>query len=119
MSINGLISIVVPCYNEAVNVKTTYQELILPNLAYIGGGFGAGIHNILEAAAFELPVIFGPNYKKFEEAKDLIALGMGKSINSYSELENSIADFKNQTNKVLKSYIESKCGATKKILEKL
>ena len=40
-------------------------------IAYIGGGFGVGIHNILEAATFGLPVIFGPNYKKFKEAVDL------------------------------------------------
>ena len=41
-------------------------------LAYIGGGFGVGIHNILEAAAFGLPVFFGPEYRKFKEANDLI-----------------------------------------------
>ncbi|MBE7177865.1 MAG: 3-deoxy-D-manno-octulosonic acid transferase [Mucilaginibacter polytrichastri] len=46
-------------------------------IALIGGGFGAGIHNTLEAAAFGLPVIFGPNYHKFQEAKDLIATGAG------------------------------------------
>lgn len=44
------------------------------DIAYIGGGFGAGIHNILEAATFGVPVIIGPNYKKFQEAKDLISL---------------------------------------------
>ena len=51
-------------------------------LAYIGGGFGTGIHNTLEAAAWEMPVIFGPNYQKFQEAKDLIAIGAGFSQNS-------------------------------------
>ncbi|SFJ11382.1 3-deoxy-D-manno-octulosonic acid transferase [Myroides guanonis] len=44
------------------------------DIAYIGGGFGTGIHNILEAATFGVPVIIGPNYKKFQEAKDLISL---------------------------------------------
>ena len=39
------------------------------DIAYIGGGFGVGIHNTLEAAAFGLPVIFGPNYAKFNEAR--------------------------------------------------
>jgi 3-deoxy-D-manno-octulosonic-acid transferase len=42
------------------------------DIAYIGGGFGVGIHNTLEAATFGVPVIFGPNYHKFQEAQDLI-----------------------------------------------
>lgn len=44
-------------------------------VAYIGGGFGVGIHNILEAVAYGKPVVFGPNYHKFQEAHDLIDLG--------------------------------------------
>lgn len=47
------------------------------NVAYIGGGFGAGIHNTLEAATYGIPVIFGPKYHKFQEAKDLIECGAG------------------------------------------
>lgn len=43
--------------------------------SYIGGGFGVGIHNTLEAATFGLPVAFGPNYEKFKEARDLVTLG--------------------------------------------
>ena len=50
------------------------------DVAYIGGGFGVGIHNILEAVTFGKPVIFGPNYHKFQEAKDIISLGGGWSI---------------------------------------
>lgn len=49
-------------------------------VAYIGGGFGVGIHNILEAVAYGKPVLFGPNYAKFQEAHDLIALGGAWSI---------------------------------------
>lgn len=56
------------------------------NIAYIGGGFGAGIHNTLEAAAFGMPVIFGPNYKKFKEAKELINLNAAFSINDEKDL---------------------------------
>ncbi len=79
--------------------NTTHQTLIIDNIgmlsslyqyadiAYIGGGFGAGIHNTLEAAAFGLPVIFGPNYDKFKEAKDLIALQTGFSISNEGELK--------------------------------
>ena len=62
-------------------------------IAYIGGGFGVGIHNILEAVAFGVPVIFGPNYKKFNEAKDLIALGGANSISNFEELEQGINHF--------------------------
>src|ERR1700761_7645046 len=61
------------------------------DMAYIGGGFGAGIHNTLEAAAFGLPVIFGPNYEKFKEAKDLIALQAGFSISNENELKKAVA----------------------------
>lgn len=53
--------------------------------AYVGGGFGAGIHNTLEPAAFGKPVVFGPNYSKFQEARDLVKLGGGFSIQSVSQ----------------------------------
>jgi len=49
-------------------------------IAYIGGGFGAGIHNTLEAAVYGIPVIFGPRYQKFKEARDLIKVGGGFSV---------------------------------------
>lgn len=52
------------------------------SIAYIGGGFGVGIHNILEAAAFGKPVIFGPNYQNFREAVDLVNLGSAFSVDS-------------------------------------
>ncbi|MGX8713310.1 MAG: 3-deoxy-D-manno-octulosonic acid transferase [bacterium] len=55
-------------------------------VAYIGGGFGVGIHNILEAVTFGKPVFFGPNYHKFQEAKDIIARGGGWSICCESDL---------------------------------
>src|SRR5690606_33990431 len=55
-------------------------------IAYIGGGFGVGIHNTLEAAAFGLPVIFGPNYKRFLEAKMLISEKAAFSIKNEEEL---------------------------------
>lgn len=52
-------------------------------IAYIGGGFGAGIHNTLEAAVYGIPVLFGPRYHKFKEAKDLIAVGGGFSVSDW------------------------------------
>ncbi len=93
------------------------------NIAYIGGGFGAGIHNTLEAAAFGLPVIFGPNYSKFKEAKDLIALKTGFSITNENELagitETLIEDeaFYNAACKKAKNYVEENTGATKTIID--
>ena len=86
------------------------------NIAYIGGGFGTGIHNILEATAFGLPIIFGPNYSKFKEAKELIALGGAKSISNYIELAFAIdllADF-DQT--IATDYIKGNAGSSKTIL---
>ena len=55
-------------------------------VAYIGGGFGVGIHNILEAVAFGKPVVFGPNYRKFQEAHDIIALGGGMTVGEHSDV---------------------------------
>lgn len=57
------------------------------DFSYIGGGFGVGIHNTLEAATFGLPIAFGPNYQKFKEARDMVTLGAATSINNYQQLE--------------------------------
>jgi len=82
---------------------TNYQTLIIDNIgmlsalyqyadvAYIGGGFGVGIHNTLEATAFGLPVIFGPNYEKFKEARDLVSQKIGFTISSEPELKSAVA----------------------------
>ena len=88
-------------------------------VAYIGGGFGVGIHNTLEAAAFGLPVIFGPKFDKFQEAKDLIAIGAAKSISNENELINSFEDFKANENAsaAAKNYVEKKKGATEMIMK--
>ncbi len=55
--------------------------------SYIGGGFGVGIHNTLEAATFGLPIAFGPNYRKFKEACDLVTLGAAASVATADELQ--------------------------------
>ena len=55
--------------------------------SYIGGGFGVGIHNTLEAATFGLPIAFGPNYQKFKEAVDMVALGAATSVSDYEGLK--------------------------------
>ena len=89
------------------------------NIAYIGGGFGSGIHNILEAVTFGLPVIFGPNYQKFNEATELIALGVAKSISNYTELTLAIDSFANFDQTIATNYIKNSSGATETILESL
>lgn len=60
-------------------------------IAYIGGGFGKGIHNILEATAYHIPVCFGPNYHKFKEARDMIAAGAARSYDNSDELTEILA----------------------------
>lgn len=91
------------------------------DIAYIGGGFGAGIHNTLEAAAFGLPVIFGPEYARFKEACDLIAEGAGFSIANESELKDITAKLVNypealtKAGQKAKAYIDKNIGATGKI----
>lgn len=90
-------------------------------LAYIGGGFGAGIHNTLEAAAFGLPVIFGPKYNKFQEAKDLIKIDAAKSISNQNELNDAFEYFatNEKSSVAAKNYILEKKGATEIILAKI
>ena len=86
--------------------------------AYIGGGFGVGIHNTLEAATFGLPVAFGPNYAKFKEARDLVTLGAARSVNSYEELRTWFIplrdnpEFLLKTSRAAKDYTTRHQGAT-------
>ncbi len=92
---------------------------------YIGGGFGAGIHNTLEAAAFGKVIFFGPNYKKFNEAVELIKLQAAFSINNYNELNAQIKAFEHSeilytsTCEKAKNYVYAKKGATDLILSYL
>ena len=76
------------------------------NLAYIGGGFGSGIHNILEAVTFGLPVVFGPNYHKFNEAIDLINHNAAISISNYEELKAAIEISTNFDKSISLNYIK-------------
>ncbi len=94
-------------------------------LAYIGGGFGKGIHNILEAVTFGKPVIFGPNYKSFPEAVDLVEKGGAFSIQNEVEIKSCVNSFVMNDKKykmsaaICKTYIETNKGATQKILQKI
>lgn len=94
-------------------------------VAYIGGGFGAGIHNTLEAAIYGIPVIFGPNHKKFQEALDLISVKGGFVISSQKDFEEQIERFlHNQEALKLNgesalSYVNKMRGGTLKLLQKI
>jgi 3-deoxy-D-manno-octulosonic-acid transferase len=94
-------------------------------IAYIGGGFGVGIHNTLEAAAWGLPVVFGSNYQKFQEAKDLIAVGGGFTVSNQQELDKAfdllINDETRRTEagQKAKSYVAQNTGATAVIMREI
>ena len=87
------------------------------DLAYIGGGFGAGIHNILEAVAFGLPVIFGPKYQKSNEAICLIEEKGAISISNYKQLSSAIDSLNNFNKSIALNYIKKNTGAIEKILK--
>ena len=78
------------------------------DVAYIGGGFGAGIHNTLEAAAYKIPVIFGPNYKKFNEAVEILKSDAGFSISNQVQLNEVI---ENLLQNDFYDLIKSNCGS--------
>lgn len=94
-------------------------------LAYVGGGFTSGIHSILEPAVFGLPVIFGPDYQKFQEAHDMLNIGAASCINNYEELENQIDSYLSDPGKLLNSstlarnYVNKNRGASKDIVKYL
>lgn len=109
-----------------------FQTLIIDNIgllssiyqyadfAFIGGGFGKGLHNILEAATFGMPVFFGnKNYKKFKEATDLVELGGAFAVKDAADFElkfsSQIADKRSATD-ITRDYVQRNTGATRQIL---
>ena len=89
-------------------------------VAYIGGGFGVGIHNTIEAAVYGIPVLFGPNYQHFREAAGLIAAGAAQSVSSYEELETALnTALQNHETMGAKAaqYVQTEIGATDKIYQ--
>lgn len=94
-------------------------------LAYVGGGFGAGIHNIAEAAVYNLPVIFGPNHRRFKEAHELIACGGGFAIDSGQAFRTTADHLLSDPDALATAshnaghYIASHTGATRLILKNL
>jgi len=95
------------------------------DIAYVGGGFGTGIHNILEPATFGVPILIGPNYHKFKEAKELVNLDACHVIANSSELMKELTSLFTDKNKrkdngeIARSYILSNIGATDLIVDYL
>jgi 3-deoxy-D-manno-octulosonic-acid transferase len=121
-------------YSQANAAVSDARVLIIDNIgmlsslyrygqvAYIGGGFGKGIHNILEAATYGMPVIFGPNYQKFNEAKELVRLGGAFSITGSPTLNETLNALLPDSRKlkeasaISRNYVERNTGATGIIL---
>ncbi|MEZ4901160.1 MAG: glycosyltransferase N-terminal domain-containing protein [Spirosomataceae bacterium] len=93
------------------------------DFAYIGGAFGDGLHNILEPAAFGIPIFFGkPHYQKFQEAHDLLALGGVTSVGNMEELQTYFKEvyqnttLRNNKAAICRNYIQENAGATEKVM---
>ncbi len=91
-------------------------------VAYVGGGFGVGIHNVLEAAVWGMPVIFGPNNKNFQEAQGLLAAGGGFEIatdDNFAQLMDRLSSdskFLEESSTVASTFVQGQVGATEKVL---
>jgi len=125
-------------YSEADPDNVLYAKVliidcigILSNLyrygkiAYIGGGFGSGIHNILEAATYGMPVIFGPKYHKFTEAVELIEKGGAYCIHNENEFMQVVMDLitnnkqLREKSAIAREYVQKNIGATQLILKEI
>ncbi len=113
-------------YNASVFIIDTIGILTkiysYAHVAYIGGGFGSGIHNVLEPATFGVPLIIGPKYQKFKEAIDLVDLKGCFTINNQTELKTLLIRFQTDEKtrikaaEISKNYIKNNIGATNTIL---
>jgi 3-deoxy-D-manno-octulosonic-acid transferase len=111
--------LIIDCYGLLSSIYR-YGEI-----SYIGGGFGVGIHNVLEAAVYGIPVIFGPNNKKFREAQHLLANKGGFEINGYEDFEQLMNKFLRdevylkQSGKAAGDYVKGNAGAMEKIMKRV
>ena len=121
-------------YTEATEENVQSAEVLIVNcfgllssiyhygqVAYVGGGFGVGIHNLLEAAVWDVPVFFGPNNQKFQEAQGLKTCG-GFEINNYEEFVSQMdkfasdADYLHEQGYKAGHFVKGQSGATGKVL---
>jgi 3-deoxy-D-manno-octulosonic-acid transferase len=123
------------CYSQSDARFEDYNVLIIDNIgmlsvlyrygeyAYVGGGLGRGLHNILEAACYGVPVFFGnKNYERFQEAVDLIAHGGGFAVRDFAELKSEYENLASDPDNYVvacnasKNYVEMNLGATQKVV---
>jgi 3-deoxy-D-manno-octulosonic-acid transferase len=94
----------------------------LADLTYIGDGFGAGIHSVMEPAAFGMPIFFGPNFHNFQEAVDLVERGGAFVVEDHKELIQGIRRFaddaqaREAVGQICRAYIQEKRGATDRVM---
>ena len=94
-------------------------------IAYVGGGFGVGIHNVLEAAVWDMPVFFGPNNQKFQEAQGLKSAGGGFDFHTYDEFAAKMDSLLADSQKVASAgeragaFVQSLAGVTSKVLDSI
>lgn len=92
-------------------------------VSYVGGGFGVGIHNVLEAAVWDIPVVFGPNNKHFQEAQGLMLVQGGFEIKDYQSFRDLMmrfetdASFLQNAGEKAGAFVKSRAGATAKVME--
>ena len=95
------------------------------DVTYVGGGFGVGIHNTLEAAVWDVPVIFGPNNQRFQEAQGLKACGGGLEITNSADFAQVMQRFISEPASIREAglqsgiYVQQMTGATRKILSEI
>jgi len=115
-NIKGYDTLIIDCFGM---LSSIYRY---GHIAYIGGGFGVGIHNVLEAAVFDIPVLFGPNNKRFREAQDLKRLKGGFEIADAYSLRILIDKFISNPSALKKAgraagdYVRSSSGTSDRIL---
>ena len=109
--------LVINCYGLLSSIYRYGQ------VAYVGGGFGVGIHNVLEAAVWDMPVIFGPNNKRFQEAQGLLEVGGGYEIDgneAFQQLMDGFAtddEVLRKAAEVAGTFVKGQAGATVRIMK--
>ncbi|MBW6491169.1 MAG: 3-deoxy-D-manno-octulosonic acid transferase [Lentimicrobium sp.] len=123
-------------YSQAPGTDLTKKEVLIidsigmlsqlyryASIAYIGGGFGVGIHNTLEAAASGIPVFFGPNYQRFREAREMVAIEAAFPVNTPADFTNKASELlmKQELHDAISAkaaeYVSQRTGATQRVME--
>ncbi len=134
----NLLKTTTTCYTSATDDSVSNSQVLIvdtigvlstiyryADLSYIGGGFGVGIHNTLEAAIFGMPVVFGPNYLKFNEATTMVKLGIAHPVSDADSLESILQELLSNNDKRSKiafecnKFTDQNLGATQTILNKV